>query len=51
MIRVITADDQALVRGGIKMILEAQPDSTWLRRRLMASMRSTSQPGCIPMLS
>jgi DNA-binding NarL/FixJ family response regulator len=26
MIRVITADDQALVRGGIKMILEAQPD-------------------------
>jgi DNA-binding NarL/FixJ family response regulator len=26
MIRVITADDQALVRGGLKMILEAQPD-------------------------
>lgn len=28
MIRVITADDQALVRGGLKMILEAQPDIT-----------------------
>ena len=26
MIRVIVADDQALVRGGLKMILEAQPD-------------------------
>ena len=26
MIRVITADDQALIRGGLKMILEAQPD-------------------------
>ena len=26
MIRVIIADDQALVRGGLKMILEAQPD-------------------------
>ena len=26
MITVITADDQALVRGGLKMILEAQPD-------------------------
>jgi DNA-binding NarL/FixJ family response regulator len=28
MIRVITADDQALVRGGLKMILEAQADIT-----------------------
>ena len=28
MIRVITADDQALVRGGLRMILEAQPDIT-----------------------
>lgn len=28
MIRVITADDQALIRGGLKMILGAQPDIT-----------------------
>jgi DNA-binding NarL/FixJ family response regulator len=28
MIRVIVADDQALVRGGLKMILEAQRDIT-----------------------
>lgn len=26
MIRVVIADDQALVRGGLRMILEAQPD-------------------------
>src|SRR3954463_4622746 len=26
MIRVLIADDQALVRGGFRMILEAQPD-------------------------
>ncbi|MGI9017566.1 MAG: response regulator transcription factor [Euzebya sp.] len=26
MIRVVLADDQALVRGGFRMILEAQPD-------------------------
>jgi DNA-binding NarL/FixJ family response regulator len=26
MIRVVVADDQALVRGGFRMILEAQPD-------------------------
>ena len=26
MIRVFIADDQALVRGGFRMILEAQPD-------------------------
>jgi len=28
MIRVLVADDEALVRGGISMILEAQPDMT-----------------------
>jgi DNA-binding NarL/FixJ family response regulator len=28
MISVVTADDQALVRGGLKMILETQPDIT-----------------------
>ena len=26
MIRVFIADDQALVRGGFRMILDAQPD-------------------------
>jgi DNA-binding NarL/FixJ family response regulator len=26
MIRVVVADDHALVRGGFQMILEAQPD-------------------------
>ena len=26
MIRVLIADDEALVRGGLRMILEAQPD-------------------------
>jgi DNA-binding NarL/FixJ family response regulator len=26
MIRVVVADDQALVRGGFRLILEAQPD-------------------------
>jgi DNA-binding NarL/FixJ family response regulator len=28
MIRVVMADDQALVRGGLRMILDAQPDMT-----------------------
>jgi DNA-binding NarL/FixJ family response regulator len=28
MIRVVVADDQALVRGGFRLILEAQPDIT-----------------------
>jgi DNA-binding NarL/FixJ family response regulator len=28
MIRILIADDQALVRGGLRMILDAQPDMT-----------------------
>jgi DNA-binding NarL/FixJ family response regulator len=37
MIRILIADDEALVRGGLRMILEAQPD-------LQESRRGESHP-------
>ena len=40
MIRVVIADDQALVRGGIRMILETQSDIEVAVKRLMATRQS-----------
>jgi DNA-binding NarL/FixJ family response regulator len=40
MIRVVVADDQALVRGGIRMILETQADIASREKRPTATGQS-----------
>jgi DNA-binding NarL/FixJ family response regulator len=39
MTRILVADDQVLVRGGLRMILEAQPDIEVVGERATAARR------------
>ena len=51
MIRVLIADDQALVRGGFRLILQAQPDMEVVGeaedgREAVALARELSRTSC-----
>ena len=42
MTRILIADDQALVRAGLRMILDAQPDLEVVGEATTAARRSSS---------
>lgn len=48
MIRVVVADDQALVRVGLRVLLETEDDLELAGERVTAGRRSTSYAGPDP---
>ena len=59
-IRVLLADDQALVRGGLRKIVETEPDmvvvaeaaaNSWISRRVIDGASSASPPATTRMPS
>ncbi len=51
MIRVVVADDQALLRGGFRLILEAQPDIEVVGEAVDGVEALERARACIPMSS
>ena len=49
MITMILADDDAIIREGLKMIIETQPDITLIGMRATAGKRSICAGSCAPM--